>query len=483
LVNREESEMIKLLKIIPKTSIFLLIIFSLSSLLLEPGQTLAIEEPVFGVYDPCGVNPNPECDYENLYKALKEAGVEWVALGASQYLLRPKYLNYLYDLGFLVLGEIPSSFGLKFGERAYVDKMDLVKYSNRLKNYVSKYNFIEYWHVVEEADELQFWPDTPENYALFLRVTYKSIKEVNPKAKVVLGKCTDRKYGYTYEIPSPDIARRSVRSGFYLKVLEELRHLEEVERDPQKNNKYKDRPSINQEEYNLIFKPDSFKEYFDIVAVGRTLWRKEDIWSKEDIKVIEDALHSFGYAKKPLWAIDVGDHYRFIFNPLMAPVIGPIQSMEVPPEDEGARRLIKIYSQILSLGIDKIAYNGTFLNKDGTKRLEYFTHRLMAEKIRGFISAEKIAEGKYKFYFKDKPPLYILWNDSGSKDVEIDITTDNANKAIKTSPKLIPGIQITNFSGSFTREALTIKNGKLRITLTKDPIFVELMNPGYTSNK
>lgn len=52
---------------------------------------------------------------------------------------------------------------------------------------------------------------------------------------------------------------------------------------------------------------------------------------------------------------------------------------------------------------------GLFYSSTLEKKPGYYTYALVAAKLDGFESVEKIAEGQFKFTFKDRKPVYVLW--------------------------------------------------------------------------
>jgi hypothetical protein len=91
--------------------------------------------------------------------------------------------------------------------------------------------------------------------------------------------------------------------------------------------------------------------------------------------------------------------------------------------------ILKQYTIALSLGIKKIFWWNSWPNDinqfdsqgwktlalndmNGNKRPAYYTYKLMVEKLDYFETVETVKDGFYKFSFKNKDPIYVLWSDS-----------------------------------------------------------------------
>lgn len=115
----------------------------------------------------------------------------------------------------------------------------------------------------------------------------------------------------------------------------------------------------------------------------------------------------------------------------------------------------------------------TFADKNETKTVKclkkpaYHTYKLMTEKLGGMTKITQIGNTKdiYVFELTDgTKKVYVAWSVSGKKSFEIDSSKDATVTHIiternQTSPKV---------------DNLVTKNGKINITLTETPVFVEL---------
>jgi len=419
-------------------------------------------------------------DYKTFAKILKEAGANWVyAYQVPIYKGDLDFINAFTEQGFFISGEIPGGFG-KLEENLYLPK-DLIHYRNSLKDYFQKYKMIKHWQYGDEFDGTYF-NDTAENFAVMFRIAYKTLKEVNPQAELVLGKEQLNIFTFLEEPPTPENGEliltayqsKSPRElMFGLKFLKELKLLEEIEKNPFKDNKYKSNPEISKEEYDLIFEKDNIEQYIDGVILPI---EHLEITESQRNKVINN-LKQYNLDDKILqWEVDAGSWYGYRFGIMNPP--GSIDlSPTLPPEeiDErlGAGDLIKTYIPLFGKKIEKVGYGGYLINSDGSKRLEWFTHKLMTEKLKGFSSAEKLSEGQYKFNFNDKNPIWVLWSPEFSKTITLNVGNIQQVKITKAIPKYDTGKEVTDYSAAFEERAEAVNDGNLTITLDKDPVFVE----------
>jgi len=131
---------------------------------------------------------------------------------------------------------------------------------------------------------------------------------------------------------------------------------------------------------------------------------------------------------------------------------------------------------------------------DGTKKLSYYTLKLMVEKLRGtdFDNIKTILDGRrdniclYKF-IKQKKQTYVAWwdyfNEANFKEGDIKkfhIPIKNAKSVniIAAVPHAISGadLQAKAYPHFFKAEARTVKDNQVSITFGKKPLYIELRN-------
>jgi len=110
---------------------------------------------------------------------------------------------------------------------------------------------------------------------------------------------------------------------------------------------------------------------------------------------------------------------------------------------------------------DYIAKYGGLTTFNGIKKPSYYTYRLMVSKLKGFNSVTTIQDGQYRFEFKNKEPVYIMWTD---KEKTINMSSYlNSQEVLITYP--------IQKEGQSEPETKIVKTES--IPLSEVPIFVE----------
>ncbi len=133
-------------------------------------------------------------------------------------------------------------------------------------------------------------------------------------------------------------------------------------------------------------------------------------------------------------------------------------------EEEQARQLVKEYVQGFADGADKIFYtfyiamepppgqevlDFALIDSQGNKKPAYHAMKTIIQKLDGFLEAQVMAEGQYKFMLDNKT-IYVLW---GPGNIPAEITGE---------------VTVTDISGSEQRKLIS------DINLSDSPVFVEL---------
>ena len=151
-------------------------------------------------------------------------------------------------------------------------------------------------------------------------------------------------------------------------------------------------------------------------------------------------------------------------------------------EMEYAKESLKVFVYFFSLGFDRIYYDQIYdfgsqselfgsrglVTKAGTKKEVYSSFKTMVNKLDSFISittisdcnaprGSKVKKGpdgncQYRFNFKDKNPVYVLWCDSNNCHVPSEISGT---------------VKVTNYLG---KELVDDANN---IVFSRSPIFIE----------
>ena len=161
-------------------------------------------------------------------------------------------------------------------------------------------------------------------------------------------------------------------------------------------------------------------KYFDVLGFDAYVYDIEE----QAIKY-RKILKKYGY-DKPLWVAQTGVPDSKISLPISFRGGGSTTAQ--------CEFMVKAYARAFALGIGKVFW-GEFLDESlaeakgrdeasilwdrtglfytGTweKKPAYFTHRLLASVLYGFIRADKLAPNMVKFVFADKKSVYIVWPD------------------------------------------------------------------------
>ena len=259
---------------------------------------------------------------------------------------------------------------------------------------------IKYWEVMNEPSLQTGYYTTfrgsSEDYLEVLKATYQAVKKADPEAKVLHA-------GMAGEEP-PMVSLLSF--------------------------------------WEPIFEKGS--QYFDITNIHTVGTRAELI-----IPEFKKFLSKHGI-DKPIW---VTEAEYFV-------------TRYASPEEHG-QAFVKSYVVSFACGVDKFFYtsftalffvlkhqatqyikDSCLIDESGEKRLAYYGLKTLIEKLDKFTSAEKLAEGQYRFMVEGKA-IYVLW---GSGEIPEEITGE---------------VLVTDIYGEETR------TNSSAISLTESPIFVE----------
>ena len=115
----------------------------------------------------------------------------------------------------------------------------------------------------------------------------------------------------------------------------------------------------------------------------------------------------------------------------------------------------------------------------GVKKLSYYSYKKLIEVLKGSdwnniqIIQEKDGVYVYKF-IKNGKPIWAAWNDNATEK-QITIFGINSSQAnvTKAIPKYKTGKEVLNYNTAFNVETKPVSNGKITITLSDIPVFVE----------
>jgi len=347
--------------------------------------------------------------------------------------------------------------------------VDEAAYRNFVKEAVKRYSFVRYWQVANEPNGL---PAPVAGFADLQRITCEAIKEADPQAQVLMAGLAG------------NMDLLTMNPTDYESVL------------PALGGKYMDVFDIHfygdAKGGNLVGDPQKrllgYRDFGAVYAYFRRL------------------LDRNGFSHVPIWVTEMG---TFSGAASWAPGTPKLAQTEA----EQARDLLKRFVYPLSLGVKRIfwafglaeglwdwdddffdhtglIYAGQDgLHLPGEKKLSYYTHKLMTEKLEGsdWSSVETVLEdvaGKifiYKFT-KGGKPVYVAWWDYFNDPAYTPGTIRRVSLAglaggtvlvTEAVPDFSAGSEVTNYSTAFRKDTLFPINGSVPLTLGENPVFVE----------
>jgi hypothetical protein len=329
---------------------------------------------------------------------------------------------------------------------------------------------VDVWEIENEPDlSLAQVPrgfkDTPQNYALLLKESYKVIKRANPQAKVAFGGLAGPKGIRKYFVPA----------------------LDELER-------IKDSPT---------------DRYFEIAGFhwsGHFMgdYQKEILPEKtyyfdDAVDEMKEEMEKRGYKNISIWITEMSYNDG---RPFDLPFLRKPRT-----EKEQANELLKRYVYSIGKGANKIFWtkltewsnfggagvNNYFDNvglihnpaNDGKshKKLAYYTYKKMAETLEGSdwnnIQTIQEKDGVYIYKLtKNGKSIWVAWNDN-KKAKTVRITLDRDTKDVKITeaiPKYESGKDVLNYDTAFSEIKGVLMESypmQLQFKLADKPVFVE----------
>lgn len=320
-----------------------------------------------------------------------------------------------------------------------------------------KSNPSRYWQVCNKISDACSGPDCvskyQEYYVEIQQITYQAIKKACPDCQVVIG--------------------GDSRSEEYKPVYEQL------------NGKYVD----------IID-----KHFFGTEETYKNI--------ESDILFLKEALlkSKFDTENLKFWITETGTYSG---DPIEETINGNQIVQPYQSEKQQAQELVKIYATAFANGVDTVfwawgieegfkcdccIFDYTGLIYDGnkedqecdkndpydkgehTKKLAYYSLKLLTEKIVRSTSVQRLAYSDsnvyiYKFIRFNKS-IYIAWNDQNST-TDILISPANEVKIIDSVPSFASGEQVSGFESAFRTKTEKTNDGKITLHLSKIPIYIE----------
>lgn len=326
---------------------------------------------------------------------------------------------------------------------------------------------IDVVQIGNEVDGAHFWQDTPQNYALLLKESYKAIKSVAPNIKVAMAG-VGAPWGFY---------------SFYKPILAEL-------------NRLKDTPG------------DRFFDIFDLHWSGQFPGDNDYAAIKLDktyelgayIADIKAELAAIHYSDIPIYITEMSDYSD-------TPA-----GYSPHTERYQAAAVVKRYLYALSRGVSKIFWaeiieqhnfggevNGYFdnvglvnnsANSDGFshKKLAYYTYKKMTEMLEGSdwnnIVTITDADSIHVYGFrKGGKERWVAWDDATvacvttpcGRQVTITGIDAPAVRVTDSVPMFPSGKDVRDYATAFDSSTVPVSGGSATITLGDSPIFVEAL--------
>ena len=313
-------------------------------------------------------------------------------------------------------------------------------------------NPVMYWQVGNEPNDRSGFG----GFARLQKITYEAIKSACPQCKVlvggvaqpmVLGEFTTDKNGYFSDF-----------SQTYEPYLEELN-------------------GSGFDIFDFHWYGDANGDYANIKPIY------------DELKLM---LNNYNFNNVDIWITEMGAYSG-------TPTSFPFYQCQT--EKQQAADYLKRFIYSLSLGAKKIfpAFGliEGFRNNDGyfdhtgfiydgkgsddlgsgVKKLAYYTYKKMTETLEGAdwnnIQTIQESDGLYVYkVIKNGKNIWVAWNDSNTKNIEINTGSAQQVKITEVVPKYITGKDVSDYNSAFNTE-IKIVNGTVDLILGDVPVFLE----------
>ncbi|OGL44484.1 MAG: hypothetical protein A2W05_00025 [Candidatus Schekmanbacteria bacterium RBG_16_38_10] len=377
---------------------------------------------------------------------------------------------------------------VKVGKGSYIPGGDIDSESFRLyktflKELVKRYkDKVHKWEIFNEPS-IEY-KNIPEDYVKLLRISYLTIKEVDPQAIVGLGG----------DMPS------LLSKKFLNNILPLLSSQHPVfGKDNAKNNNYFDsfdlhyfsfyneyrfnrtkrKKIVTADEFLNIFKRHGLFEGKMITARAGATYTGEDLKTEYNGKRLE-------YQSEAQQASYLFRRAIYLLSRGVRSAWSQIRERE---KWQDSTNHFWCYQGLVYNGVPK---GDKYDKGDGVKKLSYWTYKFLVEKIKetDWKNVSAIHDGTgsdhlcvYKLIKKNGQPLYIAWWDyfdekkpGKTKTITIDVGNIESVKVTETIPNADWGKELkeSNYPSFFKTEIKKVSNGKVSFDLGEKPVFVEV---------
>jgi hypothetical protein len=190
----------------------------------------------------------------------------------------------------------------------------------------------------------------------------------------------------------------------------------------------------------------------------------------------------------------------------VAPFDAPIENYDYSERTQ-AEEILKRYVIPLSYGVDVIAYFSLaesaaddcslippgkvceagfewgLLKPNGTKKLSYYSYKLMVEKLEGSdwddVQEVYAQNNVYAYKFlKQGQPIWVVWWDYWNEPTQttkaVTLQTGAGQfKITEAVPQYETGQQVTSYTTAFNTGGVTANSGQMTIALGQSPVYIE----------
>jgi hypothetical protein len=170
------------------------------------------------------------------------------------------------------------------------------------------------------------------------------------------------------------------------------------------------------------------------------------------------------------------------------------------PEADHAADLVKRHVFLLGLGVERILWSGikaapaqgltreqeenyfrrvSLIDGNDRRKLAYWSYKLMVAVLDGAdwrktATLEKDRDGAFSFqFFKHGKPIWVLWNEGGSKEATISIPAGIETVTLVSAvPSAQTGKDVTSLDSAFPRRHLAVAAGRIRVEVGTVPLFI-----------
>jgi hypothetical protein len=460
------------------------------------------EEIPFGINNPYDASAPKEKAY--LIKPfMNDLGIKWVNENVFRKRVEPrlgvyewkepdffvkdvlKDLDVVFNINPKTNWQVKGS--IKVGKKDYIpggdiDGESLKLYKTFLKELIKRYkDRVHRWEIFNEPD-IEF-KNIPESYVNILKISYLTIKEVDPQATVCLGG----------QMATPHAL------NFLRKILPLLSSQHPVfGKENDMHNNYFDGFDLHYfgfyDEYRNIHtrrkKIITVDEFFN-------LFKKYGLFERKMITDRAGATYTGGnlenYKGRPLKYQNETEQSGYLVKRAIYLLSKGIQSawsqIREREEWKGRKKDFNCYVGLVYNGVPK---GDKYDKGDGVKKLSYWTYKLLIEKIKesDWKNISTLHDGTnsdhlylYKLMKKNGQPLYIAWWDyfdekkpGKTKTMTIEAGNIESIKITEAIPNAEWGADLKekDYPKFFKTEVKKVVDGNVFFDLKEKPVFVEV---------